>query len=56
MFYKIENEYYTAEVNSLGAELHSFKSKKTGKEFIWFGKSEIWSGADTFPRSRSGQE
>ncbi|MBR3439279.1 MAG: aldose 1-epimerase family protein [Clostridia bacterium] len=44
MFYKIENEYYTAEVNSLGAELHSFKSKKTGKEFIWFGKSEIWSG------------
>lgn len=44
MFYKIENEYYTAEVNSLGAELHSFKSKKTGVEFIWFGKSEIWSG------------
>ena len=44
VFYKIENENFTAEVNSLGAELHSFRSKKTGTEFIWFGKSEIWSG------------
>ena len=44
MFYKIENDKYTTEVNSLGAELHSFKSKKTGTEYIWFGNKEIWSG------------
>ncbi len=44
MFYKIENELFTAEINDMGAELHSFKSKKTGEEFIWFGKTEIWYG------------
>lgn len=44
MIYQIENELYTAQVNSMGAELHSFKSKTTGTEFIWYGKEEIWYG------------
>ncbi len=44
MIYSIENEKFSAQVNSMGAELHSFRSKKTGTEFIWFGKEEIWYG------------
>ncbi len=44
MFYKIENEYLSCEINSHGAELHSLKSKENGKEYIWYGREEIWYG------------
>ena len=44
MFYKIENEYLTCEINDYGAELHSLKSKENGKEYIWPGREEIWYG------------
>lgn len=44
MFYKIENEYLTCEINDFGAELHSLKSKENGKEYVWYGKTEIWYG------------
>jgi galactose mutarotase-like enzyme len=44
MFYRIENEYLTCEINDFGAELHSLKSKKNGKEYIWPGREEIWYG------------
>ena len=44
MIYNIENEFYTVQVNSMGAELHSFRSKQTDSEYVWYGKEEIWSG------------
>lgn len=44
MYYKIENEFLTCEINDFGAELHSLKSKENGKEYIWYGKPEIWHG------------
>ncbi len=44
MFYKIENEYLTCEIcDENGAQLHSLKSKKNGKEYMWYGTPEIWS-------------
>lgn len=44
MIKKIENEYLSAEINELGAELFSLKSKKTGTEYIWQGDPEYWKG------------
>ena len=44
MIYKIENEFLTCEIKSMGAELHSLKSKDNGKEYIWYGREEIWYG------------
>ncbi|MCR5151359.1 MAG: aldose 1-epimerase family protein [Clostridiales bacterium] len=44
MFYKIENDFLTCEINDMGAELHSLRLKENGKEYIWFGKKEIWYG------------
>lgn len=44
MFYKIENEFLTCEVDDMGAQLHSLASKESGKEYIWYGKQEIWYG------------
>lgn len=44
MYYKIENEYLACEINDMGAELHSLKSKENGKEYIWQGLPEIWYG------------
>ncbi len=44
MFYKIENEFLTCEINDMGAELHSLKSKENGKEYVWYGLTEIWYG------------
>ena len=44
MIYKIENEFLTCEIKSMGAELHSLKSKENGKEYIWYGREEIWYG------------
>lgn len=44
MFYKIENEFLTCEIDDMGAQLHSLISKENGKEYIWYGKTEIWYG------------
>ncbi len=39
----IKNEYLTANINELGAELRSLKCDDN--EYIWEGKSEVWAGA-----------
>ena len=39
----LKNEYITAQINELGAELKSLK--KDGKEYIWQGNPEIWGGS-----------
>lgn len=44
MIYKIENEFFTCEIDDMGAQLHSLKSKKNGKEYIWQGNPDIWYG------------
>lgn len=44
MFYKIENEFLTCEVDDMGAQLHSLKLKENEKEYIWQGNPEIWYG------------
>ncbi len=44
MYYKIENEFLTCEIDGMGAQLHSLKSKENGKEYIWYGNPDIWYG------------
>lgn len=44
MIFKIENEFLSVEINDLGAELHSLKSKRSKAEYLWQGDSKIWSG------------
>ncbi len=44
MYYKIENEFFTCEIDDMGAQLHSLKAKETGKEYIWQGNPDIWYG------------
>ena len=44
MYYTIENEFLTAQINDFGAELHSLKSKTDGHEYIWQGDPAVWSG------------
>lgn len=44
MIYSIENKDFSLAVKEMGAELNSFKSKKTGFEFIWCGNTDIWYG------------
>ena len=44
MIIEISNECLAAEINSYGAELHSLVKKDIGREYIWYGKEEIWSG------------
>lgn len=44
MFYKIENDFFTCEIDDMGAQLHSLKSKENGKEYIWQGNPDIWYG------------
>ena len=44
MIYSIENKEFFLAVKEMGAELNSFKSKKTGFEFIWGGNTDIWYG------------
>lgn len=40
--YKIENESFEVQISLVGAEICSFKSKKSGKEYMWQGNPEIW--------------
>ena len=44
MIYNIETNNFSLAVKEMGAELNSFKSKKTGFEYIWGGNTEIWYG------------
>ncbi len=44
MYYKIENEFLTCEIDDMGAQLHSLKLKENDKEYIWQGNPEIWYG------------
>lgn len=38
----LENDRFRVEVNELGAELTSFKSKKDGTEYIWQADPAVW--------------
>lgn len=38
----LENELFRVEINPFGAELSSFKSKKTGTEYVWQADPAIW--------------
>lgn len=42
--FSAENDNFSLLVKETGAELHSLKSKKSGKEFIWQGNPDIWYG------------
>lgn len=38
----LENEAFRVEINPFGAELSSFRSKKTGTEYVWGGDPAAW--------------
>ena len=40
----IENKYLKVEASTLGAELQSIRSMKTGIEYLWQGDEEHWAG------------
>ncbi len=44
MYYKIENDFLTCEIDDMGAQLHSLVLKENGKEYIWQGNPDIWYG------------
>ncbi len=44
MYYSIENEYLTAQIDDMGAQLHSLAAKDSGFEYIWQGNPEVWYG------------
>jgi len=44
MFYSIENEYLTAQIDDMGAQLHSLTAKNDGFEYLWQGNPDIWYG------------
>lgn len=44
MYYKIENEYLTAQIDDMGAQLHSLKTKSDDYEYIWQGNPDVWYG------------
>ena len=44
MFYSIENEYLTAQIDDMGAQLHSLVTKDDGYEYLWQGNPDIWYG------------
>ena len=44
MFYTIENDYLTAQINDAGAELHSIVNKENGVEYLWQGNPDSWYG------------
>lgn len=39
---KIESPLFEVEVNKIGAELSSIKSKRTGLEYIWEANPDVW--------------
>ncbi len=44
MYYTIENEYLTAQIDDMGAQLHSLVTKDDGFEYLWQGNPDIWYG------------
>lgn len=44
MIYSIENEKVRAEFSDIGGEMQSLILKATGKEYLWQGNAEYWSG------------
>ncbi|MGM9665535.1 MAG: aldose 1-epimerase family protein [Eubacteriales bacterium] len=44
MIYTIENDYLTAKISDVGAELISLKSKRDECEYIWQGDEKYWTG------------
>ncbi|MBQ9728265.1 MAG: aldose 1-epimerase family protein [Clostridia bacterium] len=44
MIYTIENEYVKIAVDTVGAQLQSLYSKKSGVEYLWQGDSNYWAG------------
>lgn len=40
--FSIENQFLSAQINVLGAELCSLTDKVSGTEYIWQGQAEIW--------------
>jgi galactose mutarotase-like enzyme len=42
MIFSIENEYLSVSIHKRGAELCSFRSKKSGTEFMWNGDPTVW--------------
>ena len=42
MIVTIENEYLSVSIQKKGAELCSFRSKKSGTEFMWNGDPAVW--------------
>ncbi len=44
MIYTISNGILEVKVSSLGAEMQSIKSLKTGTEYLWQGNPQVWKG------------
>lgn len=44
MLYTLENDKIIIEVNDIGAELFSIKTKADGREYLWQGDAQYWSG------------
>lgn len=42
MIHPLENEQFSVQINGIGAELCSFKSKSTGLEYIWQADPKVW--------------
>lgn len=42
MKHQIQNKNFSVEVNEIGAELCSFKSKETDLEYVWQGDKNFW--------------
>lgn len=42
--YKLENEKYVLTVSEVAAEMHSFKNKETGLEYLYDGDPAFWKG------------
>lgn len=44
MRYLLENEEFCLEIESLGAEMRSLRSRKSGQEYLWSGDPAYWNG------------
>ena len=44
MYYSIENDYLTAQIDDMGAQLHSLATKDDGFEYLWQGNPDVWYG------------
>ena len=44
MYYTIENEYLSAQIDDMGAQLHSLVKKEDGFEYLWQGNPDVWYG------------